>query len=253
MSLKMLDLFSGIGGISLAAEWAGIETVAFCEIEPFCQKVLKKHWPEVEIFDNIKNLSADAIRDRRISTDIDIIAGGFPCQPFSVAGKQRGTKDDRHLWPEMLRIIEEIKPTWVVGENVVGFVDMALDTALFDLETIGYSAQSFVVPACAVNAPHRRDRVFIVANSNGNRINKCLQKSDMEGKLSKNNFKQWDRWPGKTNGHSGWEPEPAICRVDDGVFSELDKCRLKALGNAVVPQQIYPIFAAISAIEGETP
>lgn len=247
----MLDLFSGIGGISLAAEWAGIKTVAFCEIEPFCQKVLKKHWPEVHIFDDIKNLSADALRGRGINTDIDIIAGGFPCQPFSVAGKQRGTKDDRHLWPEMLRIIKEVKPSWVIGENVIGFVDMALDTALSDLETIGYSAQSFIIPACSVNAPHRRDRIFIVANTDSNRINKCLQKSYMEGKLSKNSFEQWDRWPGKTNGHSGWEPEARICRVDDGLFSELDKCRLKALGNAVVPQQIYPIFAAIAAIESE--
>lgn len=245
----MLSLFSGIGGIDLAAQWAGIETVAFCEIEPFCQKVLRKHWPGVPIFGDIKTLTKEVLDGAGI-TGIDIVAGGFPCQPYSVAGKQRGKEDDRALWPEMLRIISELRPSWVVGENVTGFIDLGLDEALSDLENINYTAEAFIIPACARNAPHRRDRIFIVADSHSLRINKCLPHCNMERKFTQDTNKQWDRWPGKINRHSGWQPESSICRVDDGVFTKLDECRNHALGNAVVPQQIYPIFKAIMEIEG---
>ncbi|WP_188738651.1 DNA cytosine methyltransferase, partial [Oceanobacillus neutriphilus] len=151
--MKSIELFAGIGGISLAAEWAGIETVAFCEREPFCQKVLQKHWPDVPIFDDVKTLNKQTLIDGGVDVGtIDIISGGFPCQPYSIAGKRKGTEDDRDLWPEMFRIIEEIRPTFVVGENVANFVGMELDRTLSDLENIGYTGGAFVIPASAVNA-----------------------------------------------------------------------------------------------------
>jgi DNA (cytosine-5)-methyltransferase 1 len=167
----MLDLFSGIGGFSLAASWTGqIETITFCEIDKFCQKVLKKHWPDVPIFDDITKL-----RGEDIEQPVDIICGGFPCQPYSQAGKRRGKEDDRALWPEMFRVIREIKPKWILAENVAGFVNMGLEDCISELEGEGYynfinnqgkkTIIPFIIPACAVGAPHRRDRVWIVANS----------------------------------------------------------------------------------------
>ncbi len=190
-----LDLFSGIGGFALAAKWNGLQTIGFSEIEPYACKILKRHWPEVPNFGDIRNVTrevvadaarlgereppneADAIatggRARHESRNggehagtstslVDLITGGFPCQPFSVAGKQRGAKDDRHLWPEMCRVIAEARPAWVLGENVPGIIGMALDGVLTDLEHLGYSCWPVVVPACAVDARHRRDRVWIV-------------------------------------------------------------------------------------------
>ena len=164
--MNHLDLFSGIGGFGLAARWAGLKTSAFCEIDSYCQKVLNKHWPDVPIYDDIRELGKERLENDGISTDVDFLTGGFPCQPFSVAGKQRGKDDNRHLWPEMLRLISEIRPNWVIGENVSGFVSLALDDCLADLESQGYETETFVIPACAVNAPHRRDRVWIVAHAN---------------------------------------------------------------------------------------
>jgi len=157
--LKVLDLFSGIGGFSLGFEWAGMETVAFCEFDKYCQNELKKNWPNVPIFDNIKTLKGDDVGP------VDLICGGYPCQPFSLAGKRCGQEDDRHLWPEMLRIIKEVRPTWVVAENVTGHVTMGLDTVLSDLEGEGYSVVPLIIPACAVDAQHRRDRVWIIAHT----------------------------------------------------------------------------------------
>src|SRR5690606_20373616 len=162
----MLDLFSGIGGMSLAAEWAGIETVAFCEIEPYCQQVLKKHWPHIPIYDDVRQLTRERLeKDGAIDDErtIDIVAGGYPCQPFSVAGKRRGAEDDRHLWPEMFRLVRELRPTWVLGENVAGHVSLGLDDVLSDLESEGYKTKASINPAAAVGAQHRRDRDFIVA------------------------------------------------------------------------------------------
>ena len=163
--MNHLDLFSGIGGFGLAARWAGLKTTAFCEIDSYCQKVLNKHWPDVPIYDDIRELGKERLKSDGISTDVDFLTGGFPCQPFSVAGKQRGQDDNRHLWPEMLRIISEIRPNWVIGENVSGFVSLALDDCLADLESQSYETETFVLPACAVNAPHRRDRVWIVGHA----------------------------------------------------------------------------------------
>ena len=162
--LRMLDLFSGIGGFSYAGEKlvGGYETVAFCEYDKHAQKVLRKHWPDTEIIDDVRELANDADRFRGL---VDIVVGGYPCQPFSLAGVRRGDKDDRHLWPEMLRIIQAIRPTWVIGENVAGHISMGLDTVLSDLEAEGYQARCFVIPAVAADAYHRRDRCWIVGYS----------------------------------------------------------------------------------------
>jgi DNA (cytosine-5)-methyltransferase 1 len=164
-TLKHLDLFSGIGGFALAARMVGgIETVAFCECEPYAQAVLKKHWPDVPICNDIHQLKGNDYGP------IDIITGGFPCQPYSLAGKRKGNDDNRALWPEMFRVIREARPRWVLGENVAGIVSLALDGVLTDLENEGYTCQAFIIPACAVNAKHRRDRVWIVGHSQDNRM-----------------------------------------------------------------------------------
>lgn len=159
MTLKVMDLFSGIGGFSLGLESAGMETVAFCEIDPFCQKILKKHWPEVPIYNDVRSIDYEG--------SIDVICGGFPCQPFSTAGKRKGTEDDRYLWPAMLDLVKKHRSTWFIGENVAGIIGMALDEVLSQLEDEGYATRAFVIPACAVDAPHRRERVWIIAHANG--------------------------------------------------------------------------------------
>ena len=156
--LKVLDLFSGIGGFSLGLErTGGFETVAFCEIEEFPQKVLKKHWPAVPIYNDVRTLDYDG--------PVDLITGGYPCQPFSLAGKRQGQADDRHLWPAMFRLIQKHRPTWVIGENVAGHISMGLDDVLTDLEGAGYTVRTFIIPAVAVDAKHRRDRLWIVAHT----------------------------------------------------------------------------------------
>jgi DNA (cytosine-5)-methyltransferase 1 len=197
-----LDLFSGIGGFALAAQWAGFRTIGFCEIDKYCQKVLAKNFladatsdglnrGEIErsatttIRDTTKGQTANGNiegcgsswpkrprcygnifdLDGRQFSGVSLITGGFPCQPYSVAGKQRGSADDRHLWPEMLRVISEARPDWVLGENVPGIIPMELDNVLSDLERIGYACRPFVIPACAVDARHRRDRLWIVGRN----------------------------------------------------------------------------------------
>jgi DNA (cytosine-5)-methyltransferase 1 len=163
--MKVLDLFSGIGGFSLGLEWAGFETAAFCEFDQEAQKVLRKNWPEVPIFSDVRTLTKQELQSNGIY-DIRLICGGYPCQPFSLAGERRGAEDDRHLWPEMFRLIQELRPDWVIGENVAGHINMGLDEVLADLEAAGYTARPFVIPACAVDAHHRRDRAWIVAHAN---------------------------------------------------------------------------------------
>ena len=161
--IKILDLCSGIGGFSLGLEaTGGFETVAFCEFDEFCCKVLNKHWPGVPIYNDLKELGNEP---ERIIQEFDLICGGIPCQPFSVAGKKKGKEDDRHLWPYMYEIVKHKKPTWVIVENVGGFVNVALDDVCLDLEAQGYATQSFVIPACSVEAPHRRDRVWILGKN----------------------------------------------------------------------------------------
>ena len=166
--LTHLSLFSGIGGLDLAAEWAGIETVGQCEWAEYPTKVLEKHWPDVPRWKDIRTLTGESFYERTGKRTVDIISGRFPCQPFSVAGKQRGKEDDRYLWPEMVRVIKELRPTWVVGENVAGIVRMALPDILSELEACGYRTRTFLIPACAVGARHRRYRVAIVGYSEYN-------------------------------------------------------------------------------------
>jgi len=158
--IKILDVCSGIGGFSLGLEaTGGFDTVAFCEYDEFCRKVLNKHWPEVPIYKDLKEIGNEPTR---LIQEFDLICGGIPCQPFSLAGKQKGKEDDRHLWPYMYEIIKHKKPTWVIVENVGGFVNVALDDVCLDLETEGYATQSFIIPACGVSAPHRRERIWIL-------------------------------------------------------------------------------------------
>jgi DNA (cytosine-5)-methyltransferase 1 len=163
--IKILDVCSGIGGFSLGLEaTGGFDTVAFCEYDEFCRKVLNKHWPDVPIYKDLKEIGNEPTR---LIQEFDLICGGVPCQPFSVAGKKKGKEDDRHLWPYMFKIIKHKKPTWVIVENVGGFVNVALDDVCLDLETEGYATQSFIIPACGVEAPHRRDRVWILGKFMG--------------------------------------------------------------------------------------
>lgn len=168
-----LGLFEGIGGFSLAARWMGWETLAWCEWNEFGQKVLRHHFPEAEGFGDITKTDFTKYANR-----IDILTGGFPCQPYSAAGKRLGKEDDRHLWPEMLRVIREVQPSWVVGENVLGLVNwsggLVFHEVQADLEAEGYEVFPFVLPACAVNAPHRRDRVWFVAHSKSNGTRKHI-------------------------------------------------------------------------------
>jgi len=223
--MKVGGLFSGIGGFELGLTWAGMEIAWMVEINEFCQKVLKKHWPTVPIYGDIKSVTKEELGS------VDLICGGFPCQPFSQAGKQRGKDDDRYLWPEMLRVIRELKPRWIIGENVAGFINMELENAFADLEGEGYKVEAFVLPAYSVGAPHQRDRIWIVA-------------------YPYQNNSLWGEWGlqavtpfkgcGNNNGHGikvpYWETQhqPSIHRVANGIPAGLD--RLGILGNAVVPQ-----------------
>ncbi len=174
------SLFSGIGGFDLAAEWMGWENVFHCEWNDFGQRILKHYWPRAKSYGDITKTDFTIWRGR-----IDILTGGFPCQPYSQAGKRRGKDDDRHLWPEMLRAVREIEPTWIVGENVRGLVNwnggMVFDEVQSDLETKGYEVLPLLLPACAVNAPHRRDRIWFVAHSDGP-IEENGQRKDLETK-----------------------------------------------------------------------
>ena len=166
--MKHLDLFSGIGGFALGLEATQkIKTVAFCEIDKYCTKVLNKNWPEVPVYKDIKELTYDKLKADGIDS-IDIITGGYPCQPFSIAGLKKGVEDPRHLWPEYFRIIKELRPTWVIGENVSGHIKLGLDAVQEDLESQGYSLRTFSVSASSIGANHQRERIWTVAYSQRN-------------------------------------------------------------------------------------
>lgn len=229
---KILDLFSGIGGFSLGLERAGMQTAAFCEIDPYCREIIARHWPNIPTYSDIRTLNSRSLHHDNIHS-IDLICGGYPCQPFSIAGKQRGAADPRHLWPEMHRIIREIRPRWVICENVAGHVELGLDTVLDDLESSGYTATTFNIPACAVGTPHRRERIWIVAHASGIRLLDAAT----------------TQFTSDLSGRPLWRelPSPFTCGSDDGIPRWMD--RLKSLGNAVVPQIPEIIGRAILACE----
>ena len=266
-----------------------MSTIAMCEKDPYCRKILAKHWPHLTIHEDIRNLDGNQYAD-----SIDVVCGGFPCQPFSVAGKQRGSDDDRHLWPEMLRVIQESRPRWVIGENVLGFINMALDDVQADLEREHYTVRKFVLPAVAVDARHRRDRVFVIAYanspavwdiserqaqgrdhlqagrqtftphhgasqslaySNDTRI-QGSEKPRSHGEIGKESNDQHVERCGRssvrlsnTQRQTCWLPEPNVGRVAHGVPNRVD--RIKGLGNAVVPQLIQAIGELVLAADKE--
>ena len=235
--MRHLDLFSGIGGFALAARNVGWETIGFCEIEPFCQKVLKKHWPDVPIHEDIKKLKGGGI-------DADIITGGFPCQDISVANqKAEGIKGKRSgLWKEMARLVSEVRPGYVVVENVRALLIRGIGTVLGDLADLGYDSEWHCIPASALGAPHLRERMWIVAYPDSKGTQGLVKTRD----ISK--IGPW-RWRSEENmpiewldGGARW-PKPLIRRMDDGISNRVDK--LRGLGNAIVPQVAEVIFRAI--------
>lgn len=236
------SLFSGIGGFDLAAEWMGWTNVFQVEFDLFCQKVLKKNFPHANIYGDIREFDG-----RPYAGAIDVISGGFPCQPFSVAGKRKGEADDRHLWPEMLRVIREIAPAWVVGENVAGLISMdggrVFEQICADLESLGYSPEAFVIPAIGVGAPHRRDRLWIAAHAE--RIG--LPSGDEQRAQSRSVVTP--SMGGQRSGHSfrsAWNRPPEFLLRHYGLSGKLDECAITALGNAIVPQVAHRIFQAIA-------
>lgn len=271
------SLFSGIGGFELAATWAGIKPVWSNEINPFCCKVLRKNFNHEIIEKDIREIGAHNLKP------VDIISGGFPCQPFSTAGKRKGKSDDRYLWPEMLRVIRELKPSYVIGENVAGLLSMengeTLKGILSDLEDEGYNNEIFIIPASSVEAWHRRDRIWIIGtngNTKSNTFNNGYTGQPIQEKVSKKRFNGGmpdtshtccqrlqgsekarnnveNRKKSKNQlftgccGESGyWETEPKLGRVANGIPRRVD--RLKGLGNAIVPQVAYELFKAIKTI-----
>ena len=322
--LSLLDLFSGIGGFSLGMEATKrINTVAFCEKDEYCRKVLKKHWSNTQQYIDIRDIDGTKI-------SADIISGGFPCQPFSVAGKRKGTTDDRYLWDEMLRVITEVKPRWVVGENVQGIINinngLVLRQVQTDLEAQGFQVQCFLIPASGIGAWHKRNRVWIIANSNprlsigenkeiqtrGDTIDsssKDVSNSDSRLRRRRGTIKEsganeiWGFYPtqeeqtgqhirsktigcdalpgeeenvtntneqrtqvqikgkhtsiemsGSSSKETWWKAQSSLCGVPNGISYELDKGRvnrIKALGNAIVPQIAFEIGKAILAAEDD--
>ena len=318
------SLFSGIGGLDIAAEMAGFQTVGQCELADYPTKILEKHWPDVPRWRDIRTVTQEAFYERTGFHTVDVISGGFPCQPFSVAGKQRGKEDDRYLWPEMLRVVRELAPRWVVGENVPGILRLAAADVIESLEREGYHAVVFDFEAAAVGAPHRRERIAFVAHRNGEGLQRrnfkqlceraCKRVTGASGTYSeygiventdcigRNRQEILSEQQGRTKfvcaseavphptggrlegeisiGDETWrlgspcrrQLEPGLGGMADGLSAWMDSGmsapgkwmpdphpdiprtaariphradRLKALGNAVVPQQFYPIFRAI--------
>lgn len=251
------SLFTGIGGLDLGLERAGMTCVWQVEIDNYCRKVLEKHWSKVERFRDVRKVG------RHNLAPIDLIVGGFPCQPHSIAGKRRGKEDDRNLWPEYLRVIQELKPRWVVGENVPGIITTMLDDVLVDLGGAGYTSVTFNIPAAAFGANHKRYRIFVISHTNSNRWSEsCEQWEDraeagsadvpnatitgLEGTDSERSARS-ERRPLQFSGCDWWSIEPNVGRVAHGVPNRVD--RLKALGNAVVPQVAEFIGLSIMAAE----
>jgi len=258
----MLDLFSGIGGFAVAAQWvwgSSLDIAAFCEIEEFPRKVLRKNFPGVPIEKDIKEMNGYDYRP------IDLLTGGFPCQPFSQAGKQKGAADDRHLWPEMLRIIEEVTPRYILGENVPGIKNMELDNIITDLEDRGYTTEQYIIPAAAIGAPHRRDRIWILgyAASNHKQWDRIFKKrpevtirgSDSlrnathtdTGGLEGSKNKEKKQFATHRNTWYKFPTQSPVCGGNDGLPNRVD--RVKSLGNAIVPQVAAVLLGGIARVE----
>lgn len=277
--MRFLDLCSGIGGFSLGLEWAGMTCSGQVEIDPFCNRVLEKHWPHVPRWKDLKDE-----RNYEQFPAVDLVCGGYPCQPFSHAGKRRGADDDRHLWPYVFKVVQRLRPAWCLFENVAGHVTLGLDTVLSELEGEGYACRPVVIPACALDAPHIRKRVWILAHSErperrpressghdadretgerqkatsgagncGEKITGFYSDSDKTGREELDTSAvsdstrfgagvfapQWRKWPA----------EPGVGRVAHGVPNRLDRCG--ALGNAIVPQLAEVFGLAIMAAHYE--
>jgi len=290
LSWRHLDLFSGIGGFALACRMVGgIETVAFCEREPYAQKVIKKHWPDVPICNDIHEMKGNEYGT------INLITGGFPCQPYSLAGERRGNEDDRALWPQMLRVISEARPAWVLGENVPGIITLALDGVLADLDAQGYACETLCIPACGVDARHRRERIWIVGHSTrlsmrtsgtladasadsgrqdvalANGINGRTgagrqngSETRHAGQAASDTLREHDDHAGHGAGaicgersapaclwrdETDWFAESGMGRVANGIPSRVD--RLRGLGNAIVPQVACEIIRCMVACSHE--
>lgn len=311
--LTHIDLCSGIGGAAIAAEAAGFQPIGFCEIKPECRNVLETHFPNSIILENIYETQASDFDPALTGRRPDLLTAGFPCQPFSLSGKRRGKEDDRNLWPEVARLITEIRPAWFVGENVDGFINMGLDRSISDLEEAGYACRTFSIPASAIGACHERQRCFLVAHDTGidrletdeslsfgtqkaltdfsdsmadeiRRIGggilsaveramgfpsryvlaepspanaNCEPKLEMYSSDGANGAEWFSRYgsgrfdrvviPG-----SMWNVSPSeLCFMDDGISRRVVRSMMEALGNAIVPAQIYPILKGIADIETE--
>ncbi len=272
--MKLLDLFSGIGGFSLGLERAGFQTVAFCEIEPFCRDVLRKHWPHVPIYDDVRELTGERLRADGI--EVDAICGGFPCQDISLAGKGAGLSGQRSgLWSEYARLIHELRPKVVIVENVAALRNRGLDRVLGEMAALGYDAEWHCIPASSVGAPHRRDRIWIVAYPVSDQLwheprrgcgpngtgagepaddgrEELVADANSGDGLGRGGAVQVGRFPLAREiadygdaARTQWRTEPDVGRVAHGVPARVH--RLRALGNAVVPQIPEIIGKAIMA------
>ncbi len=242
--MNFIDLCAGIGGFSLGLEAAGMRSVVHIENNAFCTEVLNRHWPNVPVLGDIRDVKPSELQTA------DLVSGGFPCQPYSFSGHRKGTADDRDLWPAFEQILATKGPTWALFENVVGLVNLGLDAVLSQLESLGYTTGAIIVPAGAVGAWHRRDRVFILAfHQGGEKVysDSHIQRAQrgQEGQVCRlPGFPRWehDRGIADMLGRPDL-PEPLICRGDDGFSARVD--RITALGNAVVPQVVNVIGESI--------
>lgn len=263
--MRVFSLFSGGGLGDYGLELAGMEVAGQCEIDDYCQKILSLRWPDVPKWRDVHDVTGDAVSGR--CGRIDVVSGGFPCQPFSVAGKQKGKQDNRYLWPEMFRVIREVAPTWVIAENVPGIIKFALDDVLHDLESAGYATVTLVLPAHALGAPHRRERVWIVGYAEhlgrdgsevglgtlsgdarttartdeasqsprpGSEYGQMEAMADTESTKCERNRPKQSRKQDRLADYGWWAVEPAVGRVAYGSPDRVD--RLKLLGNGQVVQ-----------------
>ena len=253
--LTHLSLFSGIGGLDLAAELAGFRTAGQCELADYPRAVLEKHWPDVPKWRDIHELTAKDFIQRTGIQNPTVISGGFPCQPHSVIGKRLAENDERHLWPEFVRVVRELRPKYVIGENVNGILSTIHESVCTDLEAEGYEVWTFSIPACAVGAHHERYRVCILGISKsepGLQANTEADPAGAQRQTWTHAVQQpWDYLPG-----AYWAVhKPPVCGMDDGVPSWMGgyrgyKQRMQCYGNAVSPQQFFPVFKAIAEVEG---